>query len=68
MPVASLFPNLSSIRRIPMMLAELTRWFLDAWGDLARYFGSMSTWQWGIASACVMVFSFMCLKGYKIDN
>ncbi|MEM9825195.1 MAG: hypothetical protein AAF958_01335 [Planctomycetota bacterium] len=51
-----------------MLLADILRWFLDSWGDLTRYFSTMTTWQWGIASGCVMIFSFLCLRGYRIEH
>jgi hypothetical protein len=46
----------------------LSSWFFDAWGELVRYFNTMSTTQWGIVSACAVAFGFLCLKGSGLNR
>ena len=48
---------------IDILAFSLTSWFHDAWGEMARYMLNLNTWQWGIVSACAVVFGFLCLKG-----
>lgn len=47
---------------------SITLWFSDAWGELVRYFNTMSTWQWGVVSACSVAFGFLCLKGHSLKR
>ncbi|MFK8113240.1 MAG: hypothetical protein AB8B91_13610 [Rubripirellula sp.] len=46
----------------------LSVWFIDAWGETSRYFSSMNTIQWGVVSACSVVFGFLCLKGSNANR
>ena len=47
---------------------SLSTWFFDAWAELVRYFNTMNTTQWGVLSASVVAFGFLCLKGTGINR
>ncbi len=47
---------------------SLSGYFIDAWGEFTRYFGSMNQTQWGIVSACAVAFGFLCLKGSNVNR
>ncbi|TWT54693.1 hypothetical protein Pla22_23440 [Rubripirellula amarantea] len=53
---------------IDILAFSLTLWLSDAWGELVRYLANLNTWQWGIVSACAVVFGFLCLKGTGINR
>ena len=46
---------------------SLSGYFIDAWGEFTRYFGSMNQTQWGIVSACAVAFVFLCLIGNNLN-
>ena len=47
---------------------SLTGYFMDAWGEFTRYFGTMNETQWAIVSACAVAFGFLCLKGSNANR
>lgn len=47
---------------------SLTGYFVDAWGEFIRYFGTMNQTQWGVVSACAVAFGFLCLKGTNVNR
>lgn len=47
---------------------SLTTWFFDSWAELVIYFHSMSVTQWGVVSASVVAFGFLCLRGNGIRH
>lgn len=46
----------------------LTTWFFEAWAEVVRSFRSMSVTQWGVVSASVVAFGFLCLRGNGIRH
>ena len=47
---------------------SLTGYFMDAWGEFTRYFGTMNQTQWAVVSACAVAFGFLCLKGSNANR
>ncbi|MEX0824804.1 MAG: hypothetical protein WD119_01485 [Pirellulaceae bacterium] len=43
-------------------------WFSDALDDLVLYFGDMNTTQWGILSACAVLFGFFCMRSQDVHR
>ncbi|MAI71882.1 MAG: hypothetical protein CMM01_13335 [Rhodopirellula sp.] len=43
-------------------------WFFEAWTELSCYLRSMGVTQWGVVSASVVAFGFLCLRGNGIRH
>ena len=50
------------------LLAFVPQLLRDSWIELTQYFTTLSTWQWGVLSASVVCFTFLCLRGHRIHN
>ena len=49
-------------------MANFSNWFRENIDDLWLYLTQLDQWQWSTLSAAVIAFSFMCLKGTRIDR
>jgi len=49
-----------------LLAFSITDWYHDGVHELIYGFKHMGVTQWGIASACAVAFSFLCLKGHSI--
>ncbi|TWU40265.1 hypothetical protein Q31b_36110 [Novipirellula aureliae] len=49
-----------------LLAFSMSEWYHDGVQELIYGFKHMGMTQWGIASACAVAFSFLCLKGNMI--
>lgn len=50
------------------LVASISLWVQDVRNELMTYTSQMTTYHWGVVSACAVGFGFLCLKGSGVNR